>query len=76
MQYDALSHWLNCGLSTDEVLWSQKLQESGYDTALIGKWHLGFSKWAYTPTYRGFNQFHGFLGSEIDYFHYTYNDYG
>ena len=72
MQFNALSHTLNCGLNLTEVLWPQKLQETGYDTALIGKWHLGFAKWDYTPLYRGFNTFKGFFGAAIDYFNYNF----
>ena len=32
------------------------------------KWHLGFYKWAYTPTFRGFESFYGFYAGGEDYF--------
>jgi arylsulfatase A-like enzyme len=34
-----------------EALLSRTL---GYRTHAVGKWHLGFCKWEYTPTYRYF----------------------
>ncbi len=41
------------------------LGESGYHTALIGKWHLGLES-PNTPNERGFSHFHGFLGDMMD----------
>ena len=41
------------------------LAEAGYDTAAIGKWHLGLAK-PNLPTARGFGFFHGFLGDMMD----------
>jgi hypothetical protein len=32
-----------------------------YRTAALGKWHLGFCDERYTPTYRGFDSFTGYL---------------
>jgi arylsulfatase A-like enzyme len=53
------------GLPLDQRLLPQFLQASGYQTALIGKWHLGFRKEAYLPTSRGFNHFYGSLTGGI-----------
>jgi len=41
------------------------LQDAGYHTALIGKWHLGLTA-PNTPNLRGFDLFHGFLGDMMD----------
>ncbi len=46
-------------LHTDEVTLGQVLQQQGYRTACIGKWHLGrYMK--YHPMNRGFDEFFGF----------------
>jgi arylsulfatase A-like enzyme len=42
-----------------------ELEQAGYHTALIGKWHLGLES-PNTPTERGFEFFHGFLGDMMD----------
>ena len=42
-----------------------RLQRAGYQTALIGKWHLGLES-PNTPNERGFDLFHGFLGDMMD----------
>lgn len=41
------------------------LKEVGYQTALIGKWHLGLET-PNTPNDRGFEHFHGYLGDMMD----------
>jgi arylsulfatase A-like enzyme len=43
----------------------QLLKPAGYHTAIIGKWHLGIGA-PNTPTERGFDFFHGFLGDMMD----------
>ena len=44
---------------------ANRLKEAGYHTAIVGKWHLGLSS-PNTPTERGFDHFHGFLGDMMD----------
>ena len=41
------------------------LKTGGYDTAMIGKWHLGYES-PNIPNDRGFDFFHGFLGDMMD----------
>jgi len=47
----------------------EELQARGYATHLVGKWHLGFSKWSMTPPQRGFDTFLGIYGACVG--HYT-----
>src|SRR5262245_5560180 len=56
------------GLATDEWLLPQALKEAGYQTAIIGKWHLGHADRKYWPRQRGFDYQYGPLLGEIDYF--------
>jgi len=44
------------------------LKEAGYSTHAIGKWHVGFSSWKYTPTFKGFDTFTGFYSGVEGYF--------
>ena len=40
---------------------ADRLNEAGYLTGMVGKWHLG-GQAGYTPLERGFDEFFGFLG--------------
>jgi len=43
------------------------LKKSGYETGLIGKWHLGF-KPEFGPNAHGFDEFFGFVSGAVDYY--------
>ena len=47
------------------VMLPEVLRQTGYDTAIIGKWHLGLASPS-TPNERGFDHFHGYLGDMMD----------
>ncbi len=55
------------GIPASETLMSKVLQDSGYFTGLMGKWHLG-GKSEHHPNARGFDDFYGFLGGGKNYF--------
>lgn len=56
------------GLPTDERLLPRALKDAGYDTAAVGKWHVGHADRKFWPLQRGFDHHYGYLASEIDYF--------
>lgn len=56
------------GLQLDEETLPQVLRQSGYSAHAVGKWHLGHSQWAQTPTFRGFRSFYGYYVGWSDYF--------
>jgi arylsulfatase A-like enzyme len=59
--------WFNeFGLPEEEMLLPRALQEAGYHTVLLGKWHLGHARKEDRPTARGYDAFYGHLGGEID----------
>ena len=57
----------NYGLPMDEVTLAEALKGVGYETAIVGKWHLGHAKRKYWPNKRGFDHFYGNVVGEIDY---------
>ncbi len=56
------------GLPTDERTLPQALKEAGYQTYMVGKWHLGHADKKYWPQNRGFDYFYGNVVGEVDYF--------
>lgn len=56
----ALNEQPGFGLPTAEVTIAETLQDSGYTTGLIGKWHQGGTA-DYHPFRHGFDEFFGFL---------------
>ena len=62
------------GLALDERTLPQALDAAGYETAIVGKWHLGHGDRKYWPRARGFDYQYGPLLGEIDY--YTHSAHG
>lgn len=54
------------GLATQPATLALLLKDAGYETALIGKWHLGLLP-DFLPPAHGFDEFFGFAGAAADY---------
>jgi len=55
------------GLPPDHPTVASLLKANGYETSLIGKWHLGW-KPEFGPNRHGFDEFFGVLSGAVDYF--------
>lgn len=60
------------GIQAGETTIAEVLRDAGYDTALIGKWHLGHGDEKFLPVNHGFEKFIGHTGGCIDFFTMTY----
>jgi len=63
------------GLPPDHPTIASLLKTNGYDTALVGKWHLGW-KPEFGPNRHGFDEFFGILSGAADYFTHKAPDAG
>jgi len=68
LQVGVVRPWAQYGLPLEERTLPQALRETGYATALVGKWHLGHFRREYLPTERGFDHQYGLYNGMIDYF--------
>jgi arylsulfatase A-like enzyme len=66
--YDQIHPWYNGGLPPGVETLPKTFQKAGYQTALVGKWHLGHSQAHQLPTAHGFEHFHGHLQTNTDYY--------
>ncbi len=55
------------GIGKDDKTIGDVLQDGGYKTIAIGKWHVGETD-EHHPNNRGFDEFYGFLGGSRSYF--------
>ncbi|MDE0866512.1 MAG: sulfatase-like hydrolase/transferase [Rubripirellula sp.] len=62
------------GIHPGETTYVSQLNETGYQTALVGKWHLGHGTEAFWPTRHGFETFFGHTGGCIDFFTLNYGN--
>lgn len=60
--------WSDAGLPLEITTLAEKLQDEGYATWKVGKWHLGDHYLEQFPNQRGFDHFYGFLSGQINYY--------
>ena len=60
-------HRTTTGLTSESPTIAAALKKLGYDTAIIGKWHLGLAPQC-RPLENGFDYFYGFMAGCIDYY--------
>jgi arylsulfatase B len=66
--YGVILPWDNNGVHPDEHFMPQSFQAAGYQTAMVGKWHLGHAQMSYHPNNRGFEHFYGHLHTEVGFY--------
>lgn len=54
------------GMDLQETTFAEVLKAAGYQTALFGKWHLGYRP-EFNPIRQGFDEFVGFVSGNVDY---------
>eukprot|EP00929_Paragymnodinium_shiwhaense_P079975 TRINITY_DN41695_c0_g1_i1.p1 TRINITY_DN41695_c0_g1~~TRINITY_DN41695_c0_g1_i1.p1 ORF type:complete len:519 (+),score=79.06 TRINITY_DN41695_c0_g1_i1:75-1631(+) len=72
--HTGINYWIPneaYGLPLNETTLAQLFNARGFKSHAVGKWHLGFFKTAYTPTFRGFDSFYGYYEGSEDYFQHT-----
>ncbi|KEI69334.1 sulfatase-like hydrolase/transferase [Endozoicomonas elysicola] len=66
--YGVFMPWDTAGIHPDEHFLPESFLNAGYQTAMVGKWHLGHAQQSYHPNDRGFEHFYGHLHSEVGYY--------
>lgn len=59
-------------MPTDIKLMPEYFKDLGYQTLMIGKWHLGLANTDYWPSARGFDYHYGFLAGWTDFYSHIY----
>ncbi|MGD9722866.1 MAG: arylsulfatase [Pirellulales bacterium] len=68
LQVGVVRPWADYGLPLAERILPQALHDAGYETAIVGKWHLGHCRPELLPTRRGFDHQYGHYNGALDYF--------
>ncbi|MHC5544441.1 arylsulfatase B, partial [Singulisphaera rosea] len=68
LQVGVVRPWAQYGLPLEERTLPQALKQAGYETAIVGKWHLGHVRRDFLPTRRGFDHQYGHYNGALDYF--------
>ncbi|XP_045446680.1 arylsulfatase B-like [Melitaea cinxia] len=68
MHGSPLSNSEDRGIPISEKLLPEYLKNLGYDTHLVGKWHVGMSRQEFLPLARGYDSHYGVRGGMADYY--------
>lgn len=68
LAYSVILPWDNNGVHPDEHFMPSSFLQAGYQTAMVGKWHLGHAQQTYHPNQRGFENFYGHLHTEVGFY--------
>ncbi len=66
--YGVILPWDTIGVHPDEHFMPESFLAAGYQTAMVGKWHLGHAQQTYHPNERGFEHFYGHLHTEVGFY--------
>lgn len=72
--YFPIMAWSNKAVSPQEHFMPETFKAAGYQTGMVGKWHLGHTLEPHTPNARGFDDFFGHLHTQV--FYYTHKTSG
>ncbi|XP_054933106.1 arylsulfatase B-like isoform X1 [Dermacentor andersoni] len=67
-QESAILPGVPAALSLNVKIMPEYLKDLGYETHMLGKWHIGYQSLNYTPTFRGFDSFCGIHTGPDDYY--------
>ncbi len=68
LAYGVILPWDNIGVHPDEHFMPESFRAAGYQTAMVGKWHLGHAQMSYHPNQRGFEHFYGHLHTQVGFY--------
>ena len=66
--YAVIMPWQQHGVHPQETFLPELFLQAGYQTAMVGKWHLGHAQQTYHPNNRGFQHFYGHLHTEVGFY--------
>ncbi|GAB5561475.1 MAG: sulfatase-like hydrolase/transferase [Synoicihabitans sp.] len=61
------------GLPVKDNVLLAGFRSQGYESVMLGKWHLGYERY-FSPLSHGFDRWFGIIGGNSDYFHYVEED--
>ena len=70
--HSVLMAWDNGGVALEEHFMPESFKAAGYQTAMIGKWHLGHTLEQHTPNARGFDHFYGHFNTDVNYYTHSF----